>query len=42
MEEIFVCADTDGGNSLIEFSLLHNKIPHRESVIERIALYLNQ
>lgn len=42
MEEIFVNADTDGGNSLIEFSFLHNKIPHRESVMKRILLYLNQ
>ena len=42
MEEIFVNADTNGGNPVFSFSFLHIKIPHRESVMKQIELYLNQ
>ena len=38
MEKILVDVDMNGGNSLI--SRLHNKIPHRESVIDNIINYL--
>lgn len=38
MEKILVDVDMNGRNSLI--SELHNKIPHRESVIDNIINYL--
>lgn len=38
MEKILVDVDMNGGNGLI--SRLHNKIPHRESVIDNIINYL--
>lgn len=40
MEKIFVDVDTNGGNHVLD--RLHNKIPHRECVAEKVCQYLGE
>lgn len=37
-EKIYVCIDTDGGNSLTDH--FHGKMPHREDVVNKVLEYL--
>ena len=40
MHKIFVNIDTNGGNSLLDH--FHGKMPHRERVIEKVLVYLEE
>lgn len=47
MEKIFLDFDTDGGNGqnipgIEALFMLHNKIPHREIIMEQVYTYLNE